>query len=115
MDGLVGMVLRVAAGRPPATIDIAITPRCSAGLTEAIAPAHGDNAKDAYRQVGEANLELKGITGRPADGLGDRVRNEEVPEESTNSASCDTDPKQIQQEDFQPAISRGRLLLSRPR
>jgi hypothetical protein len=43
------------------------------GLTEAIAPAHGDNSKDAYRQVGKANLELKGITGRPADGLRDRI------------------------------------------
>jgi hypothetical protein len=26
--------------------------RDDGGLTEAIAPAHGDNAKDAYRQVG---------------------------------------------------------------
>jgi hypothetical protein len=26
------------------------------GLTEAIAPAHGDNAKDAYRQVGTGPL-----------------------------------------------------------
>jgi hypothetical protein len=31
--------------------------RDDGGLTEAIAPAHGDNAKDAYRQVGKANLE----------------------------------------------------------
>ena len=30
------------------------------GLTEAIAQAHGDNAKDAYRQVGKTNLELEG-------------------------------------------------------
>jgi hypothetical protein len=50
------------------------------GLTEAIAPAHGDNAKDSYRQVGEANLELEGITNRPADGLRDRIRNEEMTE-----------------------------------
>jgi hypothetical protein len=84
------------------------------GLTEAIAPAHGDNAKDAYRQVGKANLELEGITGRPADGLRDRVRNEEVTEESTNSASRNTDPKQIQQKDFN-LRSRGRLVLSRSR
>src|SRR5215212_5474405 len=75
------------------------------GLTEAIAPAHGDNAKDACRQIGEANLELKGIAGRPPDRLRDRVRNEEVTEESPNSASCDTDPKQIQQEDFDPALA----------
>ena len=47
--------------------------RDDGGLTEAIAQAHGDNAKDAYRQVGKANLELKGITGRPADGLRDRI------------------------------------------
>lgn len=84
------------------------------GLTEAIAPAHGDNAKDAYRQVGKANLELEGITGRPADGLRDRVRNEEVTEESTNSASRNTDPKQIEQKDFN-LRSRGRLVLSRSR
>jgi hypothetical protein len=38
------------------------------GLTEAIAPAHGDNAKDAYRQVGKANLELAGLpVGQPMD------------------------------------------------
>ena len=84
------------------------------GLTEAIAPAHSDNAKNAYRQVGKANLELEGITGRPADGLRDRVRNEEVTEESTNSASRNTDPKQIQQKDFN-LRSRGRLVLSRSR
>jgi hypothetical protein len=47
----------------------------------------------------------KGITGRPADGLRDRVRNEEVTEESTNSASRNTDPKQIQQKDFQPPLA----------
>jgi hypothetical protein len=74
-------------------------------LTEAIAPAHGDNAEDPYRQVGKANLELEGITGRPADGLRDRVRDEEVTEETTNSASGDTDPEEIQQEDFQPALA----------
>ena len=79
--------------------------RDDGGLTEAIAPAHGDDAKDAYRQVGKANLELEGITGRPADGLRDRVRNEKVTEESTNPASRHTDPKQIQQEDFQPALA----------
>jgi hypothetical protein len=68
------------------------------GLTEA-------NAKDAYRQVGKANLELEWITGRPADGLCDRVRKEEVSEESTNSASGDTYPKQIQQKYFQPTLA----------
>jgi hypothetical protein len=30
--------------------------RDDGGLTETIAPAHGDNAKDAHRQVGKANL-----------------------------------------------------------
>ena len=47
--------------------------RDDGGLTETIAPAHCDNAKDAHRQVGKANLELEMITGRPADGLRDRV------------------------------------------
>jgi hypothetical protein len=75
------------------------------GLTEAIAPARSDNAQDAYRQVGKAHLELEGITNRPADGLRDRVRNEKVTEESTKSASRNTDPKQIQQEDLQPALA----------
>ncbi len=79
--------------------------RDDGGLTEAVAPTHGDNAKDADCQVGKANLELEGITGWPADGLRDRVRNEEVTEESTDSASGDTDPEEIQQEDFQPALA----------
>lgn len=74
------------------------------GLTEAIAPAHNDNAEDPDGQVGDANLELEGIPGRPADGLGDRVRDEDVTEESTDSASGDTNSKEIQQEDFQPAV-----------
>src|SRR5215207_3401008 len=52
--------------------------RDDGGLTEAIAPAHGDNAKDADGQVGNADLELEGATGRPADGLRDRVRDEDV-------------------------------------
>jgi hypothetical protein len=41
-------------------------------LTEAIAAVHGDYAKDADCQVGEADLELEGITGWPADGLRDQ-------------------------------------------
>ena len=49
--------------------------RGDGGLTEAIAPAHGDNAEDAEGQVGNAYLELEGIAGRPADGFGDLVRN----------------------------------------
>jgi hypothetical protein len=35
--------------------------RDDGGLTEAVAPAHGDNAEDADGQVGDANLELEGI------------------------------------------------------
>jgi hypothetical protein len=79
--------------------------RDDGGLAEAIAPAHGDNAEDPDGQVGHANLELEGITGRPADGFRDRVRDEDVTEEPTDSASGDTDPKQVQQEDFQPAFA----------
>jgi hypothetical protein len=74
--------------------------RGDGGLTEAIAPAHGDNAEDAEGQVGDAYLKLEGIAGRPADGFGDLVRKEDVTEESTNSAPGDTDPEQIQQEDL---------------
>jgi hypothetical protein len=80
--------------------------RDDGGLTEAVAPAHGDNAEDADGQVGDADLELEGVTGRPADGLRHRVGDEDVAEESTDSASGDTDPKQIQQEDLQPALAR---------
>jgi hypothetical protein len=79
--------------------------RDDGGLTDAIAPAHGDNAEDAEGQVGDADLELEGIAGRPADGLRNRVRDEDVTEEPTDSASGDTDPKQIQQEEFQPALA----------
>jgi hypothetical protein len=38
------------------------------GLTEAIAPAHGDNAKDAYRQVAKPTSSWKGLpVGQPMD------------------------------------------------
>jgi hypothetical protein len=40
------------------------------GFTEAIAPAHGDNTKNTDCQIGEADLKLEGIPGRPADGFG---------------------------------------------
>lgn len=40
------------------------------GLTEAIAPAHGDNTKNTNCQIGKADLELEGIPGWPADGFG---------------------------------------------
>jgi hypothetical protein len=79
--------------------------RDDGGLAEAIAPTHGDNAKDADGQVGDADLELKGIPGRPADGLRDRVRKEDVAKEATDSASGDPDPKEVQQKDFQPALA----------
>jgi hypothetical protein len=79
--------------------------RDDGGLTEAVAAVHGDNAEDAYSQVGKADLELEGIAGRPTDGHRDRVGNEDVTEEPTYSASGHTDPEQIQQEDFQPALA----------
>jgi hypothetical protein len=50
----------------------------------------------------QSRLELEGITGRPADGLRNRVRNGSD-RKSTNSAFRDTNPKQIEQEDLQPA------------
>jgi hypothetical protein len=74
------------------------------GLTEAIAPAHSDNTKNTDCQIGKADLKLEGIPGRPADGLGHRVRDEEVTEKATNSTSGHTNTKEIQQEDFQLAF-----------
>lgn len=42
--------------------------RDDGGLTEAVAPAHGDNAEDADGQVGDADLELEGLpVGQPMD------------------------------------------------
>ena len=42
--------------------------RDDGGLTEAIAPIHGDNAKDAYCQVGKPTSSLKGLpVGQPMD------------------------------------------------
>ena len=70
------------------------------GLTEAIAPAHGDNTKNTDCQIGKADLKLEGIPGRPADGFGHRVRDEEVTGKATNSTSGHTNTKEIQQEDF---------------
>ena len=71
------------------------------GLTEAIAAAHGDNTKDTDCQIGKADLKLEGIPGRPADGFGHRVRDEDVTEKATNSTSGHTNTKEIQQENFE--------------
>ena len=74
--------------------------RSDGGLTEAIASAHGDDTKDTDCQIGKANLKLEGISGRPADGFGYRVRDEEMTEEATNPTSGHTNAEEIQQEDF---------------
>ena len=70
------------------------------GLTEAIAPAHGDNTENTDCQIGKAHLKLEGIPGWPADRFGHRVRDEEVTEKAANSTSGHTNAKEIQQEDF---------------
>jgi hypothetical protein len=88
--------------------------RDDGGLTEAVAPAHGNNAEDADGQVGDADLELEGIPGRPADGLGDRVRDEDVTEEPTDSAPATPTPNRYSRK-ISKRRSWRRLLLSRPR
>jgi hypothetical protein len=81
------------------------------GLTEAIAPDHGDNTKNTDCQVGAADLKLEGVPGRPADGFGHWVRDEEMTEGTTNPASGHTDPKEIQQEDLEPSFAASNALV----
>jgi len=68
------------------------------GLTEAIAPTHGDNTKNTDCQIGKADLKLEGIPDRPADGFGHRVRDEVVTEKATNSTSGHFRPHQRQRD-----------------
>ena len=83
-------------------------------LAEAIAAAHGDNPEDTNSQIGKADLKLKGISGRPADGLGHRVRDEHVAEKPPIPLPATPTPKMYSKK-ISSRRSRLRPLLSRPR
>jgi hypothetical protein len=83
-------------------------------LTEAIAAAHSDNAENADRQIGKADLKLKRIPGRPADGFGHRVEKKKWPKKPPIRLPTTPIPKRYSKK-ISSCRSRLRVLLSSQR
>ncbi len=67
-------------------------------FTKAV-PASGSNrTENPDRQVRESHLELEGAAGRPADGVGDLVREEEMSDEATDPTSGNADDEERDQQ-----------------